>query len=187
MIKVTEEMVEAGLQHYSEGGCSGLADYERKEVVRDILEAALSAPAEPVGVGVRKLEWFKPDPRNSLSRAENDLGVYRTWTHFEANGRWFWSLDGYEKVSGECASEEEAKAAAQSDFESRILSALSPESGAGTHSPVQHVAGGEPAAWLHPTAGWAHANYHHVRLHCFNDGPMPVPLYRAAATEADHG
>ena len=56
-----------------------------------------------------------------------------------------------------------------------------------TPSPSPDVAGGEPAAWLHPTAGWAHADYHQVRLHCFNDGPMPVPLYRAAATEADHG
>jgi hypothetical protein len=40
---VTDEMVEAGLQHYSEGGCSGLADYERREVVRAVLEAALAA------------------------------------------------------------------------------------------------------------------------------------------------
>ena len=58
---------------------------------------------------------------------------------------------------------------------------------ASTLPPSSDVAGGEPAAWLHPTAGWAHADYHQVRLHCFNDGPMPVPLYRAAATEADHG
>lgn len=38
---VSEEMIEAGLQHYSEGGCSGLAEYERREVVKDILTAGM--------------------------------------------------------------------------------------------------------------------------------------------------
>lgn len=35
----------------------------------------------------------------------------------------------------------------------------------------------EPVAWLHPTARWAHRDYSNIRAHCFNDGPMPVPLY----------
>lgn len=96
----------------------------------DTMEEAVSlwnrraALAVQTQQGVEGLGWHKPVQRNSLSRAENNLGVYRVWTHFEANGRWFWSLDGYEKVSGECASEEEAKAAAQSDYEQRIRSAL---------------------------------------------------------------
>lgn len=42
---VTDEMVELGLQQYSEGGCSGLADYERREVVRAIIEAAMHSPS----------------------------------------------------------------------------------------------------------------------------------------------
>ena len=40
---ITDEMIQRGLQHYSEGGCSGLADYERREVVRDIIESALAS------------------------------------------------------------------------------------------------------------------------------------------------
>lgn len=40
---VTDEMVEAGLQHYSEGGCSGLDENERREVVESILNAAFAA------------------------------------------------------------------------------------------------------------------------------------------------
>jgi hypothetical protein len=36
-----DRMIETGLQNYSEGGCSGLSDYERREVVRAILEAVL--------------------------------------------------------------------------------------------------------------------------------------------------
>jgi hypothetical protein len=39
---ITNAMVDKGMEHYSEGGCSGLADYERREVVRAILEAALN-------------------------------------------------------------------------------------------------------------------------------------------------
>lgn len=35
----------------------------------------------------------------------------------------------------------------------------------------------EPSAWLHPEAGWAHANYDEIRKHCLNDGPLPIPLY----------
>lgn len=48
--KVTDEMVEAGVQYYAEGGCMGLADYERREVVRSILEAALAVPARQTHV-----------------------------------------------------------------------------------------------------------------------------------------
>jgi hypothetical protein len=40
MSTITDEMVEAGLQHYSEGGCCGLDTNERREVVRAILEAS---------------------------------------------------------------------------------------------------------------------------------------------------
>lgn len=40
----------------------------------------------------------------------------------------------------------------------------------------------EPAAWMHPTAGWTDANFEKIRMHCRNDGPMPIPLYRTPAT-----
>jgi len=46
---VTDAMIEAGLQHYSEGGCSGLDDRERREVVQDIITSALAqAETQPV-------------------------------------------------------------------------------------------------------------------------------------------
>jgi hypothetical protein len=45
---ISEKMIDAGLAHYAEGGCSGLDERERREVVTDILTAALSAmDAEP--------------------------------------------------------------------------------------------------------------------------------------------
>lgn len=40
-LEVTDEMVELGLSAYSEGGCMGLSQHERREVVADILTAAL--------------------------------------------------------------------------------------------------------------------------------------------------
>jgi len=85
--------------------------------------AALDAETE---VKVRELGWFKPDSRNSLSRADTPFGVYRVWTHHEANGCWFWSLDGYEKRSGDVASEADGFSAAQADYELTIRSALVP-------------------------------------------------------------
>lgn len=39
---ISEEMVERGLAYYDEGGCIGLSEYERREVVTAILEAALN-------------------------------------------------------------------------------------------------------------------------------------------------
>lgn len=39
---ISDEMVERGLACYSEGGCSGLDERERREVVTDIITAALS-------------------------------------------------------------------------------------------------------------------------------------------------
>ena len=80
-----------------------------------------SAEAGKPVVGV--LVWRKPLTSNSLSRTNSIIGAYRVWTHHEANGQWFWQLeDGEEHVVG---SEAEGKAAAQADYEARILSALS--------------------------------------------------------------
>lgn len=91
-----------------------------------VLEA-LSAErqsAERGEVAVKPLRWEKPLIRSTLSRAETLVGIYRVWTHHEANGQWFWSLDGYEKASGETSSEIAALTAAQADYETRIRSAL---------------------------------------------------------------
>lgn len=74
------------------------------------------------GVGVRPLQWTK-SADGDLSRAETIIDTYRVWTHFEADGRWFWSLSGV--TDGHAKDEAEAKAAAQADYEARIRSALS--------------------------------------------------------------
>jgi hypothetical protein len=94
------------------------------EGYRNAARAAISAASIPAVV--KELDWFSPsNGRDTLERVETCLGVHRVWTHHEANGRWFWSLDGYEKASGEAATKDEAKAAAQADYERRILSCLS--------------------------------------------------------------
>jgi hypothetical protein len=76
---------------------------------------------------VKELEWKKNLEANTLSHVETIVGRYRVWTHHEAKGRWFWNLMAqWREAEGECATEAEAKAAAQQDYEKRIMSALSP-------------------------------------------------------------
>lgn len=76
---------------------------------------------------VKKLAWIRPPLSDTLSRCDTDFGTYRTWTYDEANGKWFWSVEGgWNEANGEAPNEEAAKAAAQADFEARILSALEP-------------------------------------------------------------
>lgn len=45
-VTVSDEMVERGLSAYSEGGCMGLDERERREVVTDILLAALEGGSQ---------------------------------------------------------------------------------------------------------------------------------------------
>lgn len=75
---------------------------------------------------VKRLEWQKPAVRIenlSLSRAETILGTYRTWLHSDANGEWYWTLrQGVKDADGRGDSEEIVKAAAQADYEGRVLS-----------------------------------------------------------------
>ena len=89
----------------------------------DGLRRVFSSTLPIAGEGkVKALEWYKPLGNSTLSRADTILGSYRVWTHFEANGEWFW--DGGNGHENAATSEGGAKAAAQSDFETRILSAL---------------------------------------------------------------
>lgn len=134
----------------------------------EAINAALSTPPEPVGV-----DTLPPvDHVELVEDLRLAASSIRTWMPetLPANEQ---GQVHFARALAESAAEAiEAYLAALNAYE---------------QPPVPDVAGGEPVAWLHPTAGWAHANYHQVRNHCFNDGPMPVPLYRAAATEADHG
>lgn len=75
---------------------------------------------------VRGLDWLRQTD-GILSRAETELGTYRVWT-FAGARRWHWELSrGYQRFSGSAADEDLALAAAQADFEQRILSALTPD------------------------------------------------------------
>lgn len=79
---------------------------------------------------MKGLEWRKWSPRDTGNTAETVVGSYHVWTHHEANGRWFWRLavTGLGPIidNGDCASEAEATAAAQADYEARILTAIEP-------------------------------------------------------------
>lgn len=91
------------------------------------------APA-PSGSGVRvkPLEWHKPNGGGTLSRADTIIGIARVWTHHEANGAWFWSIENH--ASGQEANETDAKKMLWATYEHRILSAL-----AGDASPSGEV------------------------------------------------
>lgn len=58
-MQVTEKMIDRGLAEYSEGGCMGLDDRERREVVTAILTAALSDQER--AVEVKHSEWHRAD------------------------------------------------------------------------------------------------------------------------------
>lgn len=94
---------------------------------RDDLDELLLHVASPPAVEtpkVKALEWKRAGD-GGLSRAETVLGTYRVWTHAEANGNWFCNRDfGREEQGTVWPNEEEAKAAAQADYEQRIRSAL---------------------------------------------------------------
>ncbi len=92
----------------------------------DALMKALTAALPFLqGVKVKALNWVKPPLSETLSRCETEFGTYRTWTHDEANGKWFWSVEGgYNEVGGSAKDEAAAKSAAQANYEARILSAI---------------------------------------------------------------
>jgi len=99
---------------------------EKQEDTVEYVRADLAIPFLQ-GVKVKALNWVKPPLSETLSRCETEFGTYRTWTHSEANGKWFWSVEGgFNNKNGDVANEEAAKAAAQADYEARILSAIEP-------------------------------------------------------------
>lgn len=93
---------------------------------KDGINAALTAALPFLqGVKVKALAWIKPPLSDTLSRCETEFGTYRTWTHSEANGKWFWSVEGgFNNKNGDGDDEVAAKAAAQADYSARILSAI---------------------------------------------------------------
>ncbi|MEJ5018889.1 hypothetical protein WH297_03935 [Ochrobactrum vermis] len=90
-----------------------------------VLALTAAIPFLPVQAAVKKLAWIRPPLSDTLSRCDTDFGTYRTWTHDEANGKWFWSVEGgCNEANGEAPNEEAAQAAAQADYEAPILSVI---------------------------------------------------------------
>jgi hypothetical protein len=90
-----------------------------------ILEPEAAETPEVGAVTVKPLEWVET-AYGGMSCAETIVDTYCVWTHSEADGgRWFWRLTGGAGY-GHARTEAEAKAAAQADYEARILSALQP-------------------------------------------------------------
>ncbi|EMG53118.1 hypothetical protein WYI_13807 [Ochrobactrum sp. CDB2] len=144
-----------------------------------MLAALTAALPFLTGVKVKGLEWVKPPLSETLSRCETEFGTYRTWTHDEANGKWFWSVEGgYNEVTGEATDEEAAKAAAQADYEARILSAI--EVGIPATDPSQRAQALEEAAKLleslagAPLDGPAHDTWERGRRYAYRDGAMAI-------------
>lgn len=84
--RVTDAMVEAGLAEYSEGGCMGLDDRERREVVTAILHAALSSPEEEKAVKVKEAEGWELVPKSAI--------MWLIGAGPDANGDWFEKPEG---------------------------------------------------------------------------------------------
>ncbi|WP_226623119.1 hypothetical protein [Brucella anthropi] len=126
MTVISEEAVNAAHEAYDRvAAINPRLSYSTRVAVKAALTAAL--PFLPVQVAVKKLDWIRPPLSDTLSRCDTDFGTYRTWTHDEANGKWFWSVEGgWNEANGEAPNEEAAKAAAQADYEARIRSALEP-------------------------------------------------------------
>jgi len=126
---ISEEAVKAAMDAHNKY-YGDLAIYPSEEptpegAFHEALKAAL--PFLPVQGAVKKLAWIRPPLSDTLSRCDTDFGTYRTWTHDEANGKWFWSVEGgWDEANGEAPNEDAAKAAAQADYSARILSALEP-------------------------------------------------------------
>ncbi|WP_313194644.1 hypothetical protein [Shinella zoogloeoides] len=115
-MQVTDEMIERGLTEYSEGGCMGLDDRERREVVTAILTTALS-DKQAVEVRIKPLDWIDEDFAAQVAV----LGL----TYTLQNGRdgWFAAVSGggtSAYFEGNFTTREEAKAIAQADFDKRI-------------------------------------------------------------------
>lgn len=107
------------------------------------LQSLRSSIPGGVGVKVKKLKWQTLTPGFSLQRSACLLGDYRVWE--DADGAWEWALNDEKHSDGCEETPDAAKAAAQADYERRILSALTEQQG-------------EAVAWqskLGPQGKWA--------------------------------
>lgn len=110
---VSEEAVKAAQKAYRE--CDG----DSTESHRAALTAALPHLPQGVGVKVKPLDWVEIPACNGLNTAKTQFGTYTIGCSLVVRY-------GLKSISKPLASLEAAKAAAQADYEARILSALEP-------------------------------------------------------------
>jgi hypothetical protein len=111
---------------YRPGLGTGITGYVHVEpdILRPLLEAALSAKEEAEPGAVKPLVWTK-HPNATAWRCDTIVGRYQV---FAVMGDPSWTLDGLpgQNASGYVDTAFGAKAAAQADYEARIRSALTP-------------------------------------------------------------
>lgn len=150
-----------------------------------IFRAAISAylattePSKPVAeaVKVKPLEWQE----QSDSSGEMSYWGHHQFGVYAVNRDYFsvvpWELLAGGRVIGNYDTVEAAKAAAQSYYEQRILSALAPQAGDNE---------GEPVAWMQGT--FVTTNYNNVRFDEEVSGSGKyTPLYTHPSTLKDPG
>lgn len=96
----------------------------RAEKAEAALRSAASTSTE--AVGVKALEFADRNSFGDLTRCDTVVGIYRVWTHAEAEGKWFWSLSKGNETENHSpvASKADGVSAAQADYEARILAAI---------------------------------------------------------------
>jgi hypothetical protein len=100
--------------------------------IRDAIRALASAPPAPV-VGVKPLVWVR-HPTADVWRCDTAIGTYKV---FAVKPPVSWDFDGLDdegislSTSKMAQSHEAAKAAAQDDYEARILAAILPKAEGG--------------------------------------------------------
>lgn len=129
-------------------------------------------------VKVKALEWAELNEGKVFRALLPVIGSIRI-EPYGVCGWWevLWSMPGQcdKLIPDVFDTPDEAKAAAQADYERRILSSLEPTPPEGQQ---------EPVGWLHPTSKWAHCEHDYVANHCRKNGPGPIPLYTRPSEQA---
>ena len=135
---IPEQAVQAALETWPENG----TPYDASAQMR----AALTAAAPHLAaVRVTKLDWTK----GVVDIAQPHPGMKYVACSTTPKGSWAWWLDNAPETRGVFTSEASAKAAAQADYEARILSALEPSAGrAAALEEALRVAKSELEAWM---------------------------------------
>lgn len=114
MTQIPDAAVQAALEYYDEGGCAGFDNYERMQVVKAIITAAI--PHLPLGYEVKKLEWETMANDHYAQGCGAQYNIYETMTNL-------WNAVVTSPKNMRLATNvslEQAKSAAQADFVRRV-------------------------------------------------------------------